>query len=222
MMGQMRFAVPLLLLVACGDRTPLGDDNLEATEGGIRDATMDRDAHDGPIPPPPPPPPPSTDGGCADFTNDPTPSAMKLLGMQCDVGENTSAPPTNGCSTVGVAWEIVPPRDMALTRIEIWTQGGGQVAFYGDDGTGRPGTRLFIGSTGGSAGAPADWRGADLAPIPLRACHRYFVHQIQGPNAYACSWASSGVDVREYTVNGNGWDGPFPGVWMARLRGACL
>jgi len=117
----------VLLAVACGARTDLGghvDEEIDAST----------DAH------------PTHDAivvdaigvdvigvdasqTCDDFTNDPTPQATTDLGTACDEGENTSTPPTNTCGTVGVAWEWVPDHDMAVSRLELWTQGGNQVAF---------------------------------------------------------------------------------------------
>jgi hypothetical protein len=211
-------SLAFLLLAACGARTDLGGHVVEDEDASIPDAHHDAIANDviakdvitSDVVP-----------ACDDFTDDPTPQATTDLGTACDEGENTSSPPATGCSTVGVAWEWVPDHDMAVSRLELWTQGGNQVAFYADD-NGRPGTRLFLGDTGGDHDPSSAWRGADVnPPIPVRACHRYYLHQIL-LNGFACSWSSGGIDVREYTVNGNGWDGPFPGHWMARVRGACL
>ena len=207
----------LLLVAACGARTDLGGEVVEEIDASTHDVAIDH-GHDAKV----------LDvigvdvttSTCDDFTGDPTPQATTDLGTACDEGENTSTPPSNGCGTVGVAWEWVPDHDMAVSRLELWTEGGNQVALYGDD-NGRPGARLFVGDTGGPDFDPPTWRGADVnPPISVRGCHRYYLHQIL-THGSACSWSVGGIDVREYTVNGNGWDGPFPGHWMARVRGAC-
>jgi hypothetical protein len=114
---------------------------------------------------------------------------------------------------------------MALSRIEIWTQGGGQVELLANGANDRPGSRLFIGPTGGANSDPVAWRGANVSPtIMLRGCHRYFVRQLPAPGNFTCSWAAlSSVEVREYTIpNGSTWDGPFPGHETAKLFGGCL
>ena len=213
----MRFVV-FALLAACGARTDLGgrvvEEDVDAGADAHHDAAKDAIAKDVILPG-------DASPLCDDFTGDPTPQATTDLGTACDEGENTpSTTPTNGCTTVGVAWEWVPDHDMAVSRLELWTQGGNQVAFYADD-DGHPGTRLFVGDTGGPDFDPPTWRGADVnPPIPVKGCHRYYLHQIL-THGSACSWAEDGIDVREYTNDGNGWDGPFPGHWMARVRGAC-
>jgi hypothetical protein len=215
----LRFVV-FALVAACGARTDLGghvviedvDASVDAAKDAIAKDVIAKDVivvgDASPL--------------CDDFTDDPTPRATSDLGTACDEGENTTSPPASGCSTVGVAWEWVPDHDMAVSRLELWTQGGNQVAFYADE-NGRPGTRLFLGDTGGADFDAPTWRGADVTPpIPVNACHRYYLHQIL-THGNACSWSENGISVREYTVNSNnnGWDGPFPGNWMARVRGAC-
>jgi len=208
-----------VFVAACGARTDLGGhvvEDVDAAADAPTDAHPIKDviAKDVIIPGDATP-------LCDDFTDDPTPQATSDLGTACDEGENTSTPPSDGCGTVGVAWEWVPDHDMAVSRLELWTEGGNQVAFYADD-NGRPGTRLFIGDTGGPDFDPPTWRGADVnPPISVKGCHRYYLHQVL-THGGACSWSVGGIDVREYTVNNqNGWDGPFPGDWMARVRGAC-
>jgi len=212
----LRFAA-FVLLAACGARTDLGGHVIEDVDASAFDASIDH-GHDAGV-----------DviigvdvvtNACDDFTNDPTPQATTDLGTACDEGENTTSPPTTGCGTSGVAWEWVPDHDMAVSRIELWTEGGNQVAFYGDD-NGHPGAQLFLGSTGGPDFDPPMWRGADVnPPIAVRGCHRYYLHQVLSHGS-ACSWSVGGIDVREYWNDGNGWQGPFPGHWMARVRGAC-
>ena len=220
----MKRVVVLLFLVACGGRIDESDD-------GSVDAGADHPLIIDARPPvfdvqPPPPPPPGDAAGCDDFTNDLTPSAMVSLGNACDVGENTAYPTFNGCggSLAIIAWEIVPPKDMALSRIEIWTQGGGQVELLANGANDRPGASLFIGGTGGANSDPLAWRGADVKPpIMLRGCHRYFVRQLPAPGNYQCSVAGlNSVDVREYTFPSGKWEGPYPGHWTAKLYGPCL
>lgn len=204
-----------MLLAACGARTDLGGHVTEDV-----DASLDAHPHDAIAGDVIAPKDVIVNPECDDFTDDPTPQATTDLGTACDEGENTSSPPATGCSTSGVAWEWVPDHDMAVSRIELWTQGGNQVAFYADD-HGRPGAMLFQGDTGGPDFEAPTWRGAEVnPPISVRHCHRYFVHQIL-PHGGACSWSVGGIDVREYWNQGNGWQGPFPGHWMARFRGEC-
>ena len=200
--------------LACGARTDLGGPRDER-DASLADATADHAAPDVA------PDAVGDDAGCPDLTGDPTPPATSDLGTACDEGENTTTSPGTGCWTSGPAWEWVPDHDMSISRIELWTEGGNQVAFYADD-AGKPGTRLFLGSTGGASGDAAEWRGADVSPtIGVLACHRYYVHQVLA-QAGTCSWTYGGVWVNEFTPNPNGgWDGPFPGQWTARFRGAC-
>jgi hypothetical protein len=225
----MRARIVLVVLVsACGGRTGLDEpfdggaiEGIDAS-GGQPDAQPHAGPDGGPDVAPGPDAEPDAPEVCDDFSGDLTPTAMVLLGTSCDEGENTNSPPELGCSTVGVTWEFVPIKDMLLSRVELWTQGGGGVALYGDANT-EPGAELFSGSTGGNAGDPPDWRGADLStPLTLHACHRYYVSQIEGPGDNGCSWATGGVNVREYTNDGSGWDGPYPGAWMAKFYGTCL
>lgn len=193
-----------VLLVACGSRTPLDED--ERADGAAPDASIrdaGRDARD----------------SAPDVTDGDVPVDFGDAAICCEDGQNTSFPPDDNCGGVSLAWEYVPSCNLRVKGIELHNQGGA-VSIHADD-AGRPGPVLWQGTLPKPSQPGNAWVGTSVTPLlPLAKGRRYWIQAAAGP----CSIATGGVQQPYYGWwgGGTGWDGPF--TWhhyTSRIHGAC-
>jgi hypothetical protein len=187
------------MLLACGARTELGGELLDA-DRPTSDVAVDGSADA------PSAPDAAQDADKPDVT-----------GAACTLGPNIQLP-TNLCGGDQVDWfatPYTPPTDISVDRIEAH-MAQGNVALLTSAG-GMPGSVLFVGSVGTSP-MPA-WIGTNVSPpVFLSGGTQYFIG-FQGD----CSFSMGGSEPIEYmapTVNGP-WHDQGTDNWTARLIGTC-